>query len=191
MIGMLTGIVINNNRNPIIINVNGVGYNVYVSSKIISSLINNSTSTLYIHTHVREDALELFGFKNSADLDLFNLLLTVSGVGPKTALLVLDKGTDQIIKAITTSDVDFFTSIPRLGRKNSQKIIIELKSKLGSITDLNLTELEKSEESDLIDALQGMGFEKREIINIIKKIDLKNMTIQDKIRTVLRYVNKK
>lgn len=124
MIGSLNGIIDYQEASSIIIDVNGVGYKVLVPVSMPLSL--GDKVKLFIHTHVREDLLELYGFKEVQDLKLFEYLISVSGVGCKTALGVFSVGSRaEIIKAIIGNDVGFFTAVPRLGKKNAQKIIIE------------------------------------------------------------------
>lgn len=186
MIGMLTGTVSRTTHNPIIVDVHGVGYAVHVPPHTATHLPMHGTQTFFIHTHVSDDALDLYGFLTQEELDLFTLLLTVSGIGPRTATLIMDRSASAIQTAIMTSDVDFFTTIPRLGRKNAQKIIIELKSKLGSTKDLDLSDESEGETKQLLDALLSMGFARSEIIGAIKKLDKTDVTIEQKIRHALK-----
>ena len=138
MIGTLTGTIAYREEQSIIVDVHGVGYRVLVPTSVSSKVVNEEGVKLYTHTHVREDLLELYGFTDPSDLKLFQHLISVSGVGCKTALTVFSVGSRQeISKAIVSNDVAFFTSVPRLGKKNAQKIIIELKNKLGG-EDLDL-----------------------------------------------------
>ena len=160
MIGALNGTVHTIKKNPVLFFAGDVGYAVSITDTLAKKLIPGKKTFLYIHTHVREDALDLFGFSSEEELALFELLLTVSGVGPKTALLVLNGGEEAIKHAVQTGNVDFFTSIPRLGKKNAQKIIIELKNKLGSIGELDLRDDHSEETEEMVDALVSMGFEK-------------------------------
>lgn len=190
MIGLLKGTIFSGNKNPVIVMVNGVGYAVNVPLGLLSKMKANDHIILHVHTHVRDDAIELFGFSSSEELDMFHLLLDVSGIGPKTALSVIDKGVQSISHAIVESDVDFFTTVPRLGKKNAQKIIIDLKSKLGSVSDLDLKENEPGETRDVIDALMAMGFNKKEIVDTLKKLPPGVMTVEQKIRRVLQYIGK-
>jgi Holliday junction DNA helicase RuvA len=189
MIGMLTGIIDSHIHNPLIIDVHGVGYVVHVPERYLPGIKIGKTHTLFIHSHIREDAFDLYGFASERELVLFELLLTVSGVGPKTALTVTDRGVDAVENAVRNSDVDFFTTIPRLGIKNAQKIIIELKSKLGSTTMLNL-EGESSDTKQVMEALASMGFDRHEIREAIKKFDAKDVTVEQKIRHALKLLAK-
>jgi Holliday junction DNA helicase RuvA len=190
MIGRLTGTIDSHIRNPLIIDVHGVGYVVHVPERYLASMKPKGHHTLFIHSHIREDTFDLYGFASQQELVLFELLLTVSGIGPKTALNVIDRGVSAIEAAVQKSDVDFFTTIPRLGTKNAQKIIIELKSKLGSSRILDLTGADSSETKQIVDALASMGFDKQEIREALKKLDTKDVTVEQKIRHALKYLGK-
>lgn len=184
MIAQLTGTIISNTSNPIVIDVSGVGYGVFMPQSMAANLKPGTVSTLFIHTHVREDALQLFGFTTLEEQRLFELLVTVSGVGPKTALTVMDRGAKAVQKAIISHDVSFFTSVPRLGTKNAQKIIIELKNKLGSTADFDLSS-DTGETTSLIDALKSMGFESKHIRDVIRRLPA-NASIEEKIKQAIR-----
>jgi len=190
MIGALKGMIHTIKKNPIVFFAGDVGYAVSITDRLAHTIEPDKKTLLFIHTHVRDDALDLFGFSSQEELILFELLLTVSGVGPKTALLVLNAGEDAIKHAVQIGDVDFFTSIPRLGKKNAQKIIIELKNKLGSVEDLNLRDDGSSETNEIIDALTSMGFAKKEVIEIIKKIPSQDTTVEQKLRSALKLLGK-
>ncbi len=190
MIGALNGTVHTIKKNPILFFAGDVGYAVSVTNTLAKKLVPDKKTFLYIHTHVREDAFDLFGFSSEEELALFELLLTVSGIGPKTALLVLEGGGEAIKRAVQTGNVDFFTAIPRLGKKNAQKIIIELKNKLGSIGDLNLRDDNPEETDEMIDALVSMGFAKKEVLAIVKKIPNTETTIEQKIKSALKLLGK-
>lgn len=190
MINYLQGIACFTAINPITLLTGGVGYAVHVGELVRNNLSENTPISLYVHTHVREDQLELFGFTTSQDLKMFELLLSVSGIGPKTALIIVDRGSLDIQKAVYNADVNFFTGIPRLGKKNAQKIIIELKNKLGSPNDVLLKDSSNSESQMIIEALQQMGFSKKEIQDNFQRITKDDITISDKIKRLLRYLGK-
>ena len=126
----------------------------FVPSKLRQGLKADQPLSVYIHTHVREDALDLYGFASLDELRLFELIINISGIGPKTGLLLLNFGVDEITVAVSKADLDFFTAIPRLGKKNAQKIIIELKPKLGDLEDLNLAD-ESPETNQALQALEA------------------------------------
>lgn len=190
MIGLLEGTVVAKNKNPLILKVGGVGYAVHVPDRLLSKLTLNQPTTVFVHTHVREDSLMLFGFSTTQELALFELLLTVPGIGPRIALAVVDRGVAAVEKAITTGDVDFFTTIPRMGKKNAQKIIIELRTKLGAVADLDLTEDATGETKEVLEALLSMGFERKEALAVIKSLSENDVTLEQKVRSALKLLGK-
>ena len=192
MIGSLKGIVEILDRPYVIIDVNGVGYRVLTPDGLFAKLSPNEKIHLFTFTYVREDALELFGFSEAADLKLFESLITVSGVGPKTALNIFSIGTkDQITEAIVKGDVSFFTSVPRLGLKNAQKIIIELKSKMGSLNqDFDLSGKDQIENNEVIAALKNFGFSTQEAQKALREIKTQGLRTEDKIRLALKNLSK-
>jgi Holliday junction DNA helicase RuvA len=186
MIGFLSGQPYIDNSKLLIV-VNGVGYEVYVGQRVLAQAHHKSDSSisLYIHTHVREDALELFGFEEKADKDLFLLLLSVSGIGPKTALLIADQGALAITDAVQNANVTFFTKLPRVGKKVAQKIIIELKSKLGSLKELKIGGLSEHDQT-IVDAVLALGFDEQHVLEVIEKINLTDLTIEAAVKKVLK-----
>ena len=191
MIGFLNGEVLARDDPHIVINVNGVGYKVLASGSVLSKATLNGKLKLFIYTHVREDAISLFGFLDSLDLKLFENLISVSGIGPKTAMNIFSVGTrEEIVQAVITGDVDFFTGVPRLGKKNAQKIIIELKSKLGSIEDLDLSKIDSKENSEVIAALKTFGFSNKEALEALKNIKSEGKSTEEKIRMALKELGK-
>lgn len=190
MIGLLTGKIVFRDDPYLIVDVQGVGYKVLASQPVLFSAHVGDTMTLFIHTHVREDMLELFGFSNQADMKVFEYLLSVNGIGPKTAMGVFGVGDrDTILSAIRKADVDFFTGVPRLGRKNAQKIIIELKNKLGSVEELDLTG-ETGDETAVIGALVSIGFSEKEARGALRSLNGEGKSIEEKVKLALKQLGK-
>src|SRR5258705_8114589 len=188
MIGSLQGVIEYQEASNVIIVVNGVGYKVLIPTTISVSV--GDTIKLFTHTHVREDLLELYGFVEPQDLKLFEYLISVSGVGCKTAIGIFSFGSRKdIVNAIIANDVTFFTSVPRLGKKNAQKIIIELKNKLGGQEDLDLSQ-DDSESNEVILALKGLGFTPVEARNALKSLNGKGETVSEKVRLALKSLGK-
>lgn len=190
MIAALKGTVLLKKRSQLILMVGGVGYAVHVPQQLWNKLHPEDTTLLYIYTYVREDALNLYGFANLEDLELFELLQTVSGIGPRIAITIIDRGSSAIQKAVAGSDVEFFTTIPRLGKKNAQKIIIELKNKLGAGGELDLSGETATETKELLEALLSMGFSRHEAIETIKKLGPSDTTLTQKIKHALKLLAK-
>lgn len=189
MIGFLSGTIHSKSAGQIILLVSGVGYLVTVPPNYLNLLKVSLQTELFIYTYVREDTFDLYGFLTSDELELFKLTLTVSGIGPKTALLVLDKGVGKVEKAIKNADTDFFTTVPRLGHKNAQKIIIELKNKLGGLKELDLTS-ENEESTQAIEALRNLGYTRQEALQAIQAVPESEKTLEQKISYALRQLGK-
>ncbi len=191
MIGTLKGTVEYRDDPYLIVDVNGVGYKVLVPVTVLAKLTGlGEEIKLFTHTHVREDVLELYGFSEASDLKLFEYLISVSGVGCRTASGIFSVGNrSQIIQAITGNDVGFFTSVPRLGKKNAQKIIIDLKSKIGGGEDLDLSS-DGMESNEIIAALKTFGFSVSESQDAIRALQGKGETVEQKIRLALKYLGK-
>lgn len=187
MIGFLKGTIELLDRPFVYIDVNGVGYKVLVSDNVYSKLAKTEKIKLFTYTYVREDALELFGFMEVEDLKLFEGLITVSGIGPKTALNIFSFGIrKEIIEAIIKGDVSFFTSVPRLGTKNAQKIIIELKNKMGAGNDLDLSGKDLLENAEVVQALKNFGFSVGEAQKAVREIKVQGLSLDEKIKLALK-----
>lgn len=172
----------------------GVGYQVFATINFIHTAtlceLAGEQIEAFIYTHVKEDRLELYGFQQEKELALFKLVLTVSGVGPKTALGLINGGVDRLISAVQEANLSFFTAVPRVGKKLAQKIIIELKSKLGSLKELNLATLSPKKQ-DVYDALLGLGFADGSINLALEKIDVDNLDLAVAIKQALQIASGK
>jgi Holliday junction DNA helicase RuvA len=191
MIGTIKGIIEYREDPNLIVDVNGVGYRVLVPANVLGQINGvGETIKLFIHTHVREDLLELYGFTEPQDLKLFEYLISVSGIGCKTALGIFSVGQRrEIIQAISSNDLNFFTSVPRLGKKNAQKIIIELKNRVGGGEDLDLSQ-GTQETDDVIIALKSLGYTKEEAKQALQNNKESNLTTSEKIKQALKYLGK-
>src|SRR3990167_916553 len=164
MIGFLRGEVFFREGNFVILDVSGVGYKVLAAQDVLEKTSKGISLELFIYTHVSEDNISLFGFLESSDLKLFENLIGVSGIGPKTAMNIFSIGSrSQIVSAIISADTSFFKGVPRLGQKNAQKIIIELKNKFGGNGELDLHCEDMSGSEEAVNALKNFGFTSSEI----------------------------
>jgi Holliday junction DNA helicase RuvA len=166
MIGQLRGRLAEKRPNQVLVDVGGVGYLVQVPLSSYAALGELHTEvTLLVHTHVREDALALYGFVSSREKHLFEMLLSASGVGPTLALKILSgMSVEELIPAIRHSDLARLTKIPGVGRKTAERMVVELKDKLEVVA----LEAEKPAaaspagiESDVISALINLGYDAR------------------------------
>jgi holliday junction DNA helicase RuvA len=184
MIRLLKGTVHSNEDRTIILFVNGVGYHVFVTNNVVEE--NDEELTLYIHTHVREDDIKLFGFRTKKELSFFELLLTINGVGPKMALEILNEPPELIQNAIFKEDLNCLTKISGVGKKIAERICLELKSKVDPV-DQNSTPIKDINE-DLIVTLESLGYKRHHIKKVISEIDEDITETEEIIRVFLQRV---
>ncbi len=189
MIGFLSGTVHSKQNDSLILVVGGVGYLVSVPVATLNLVKPDQRLDLYIHTHLKEEALYLYGFKTAEELSLFKIVLGVSGIGPKTALAVVDRGVEQVRSALMKADSSFFVGVPRLGQRGAQRMIIELKNKIGSAADLDLSG-SGSEVEEVIEALESMGYSKLESLQAAQQIPASVNSLEQKMTFVLRQLGK-
>lgn len=188
MIGKLKGILSEiSNNSGLIETKSGVFYHVFLTPGLLSDFKVGGPIELYTYLQVREDALTLYGFKSKDDHTFFTLLLSVPGVGPKTAYTVISYAkTNQLVQAIKDNDIGFFGTIKGLGRKTGMKIILELSQKLKQ--DFQLEKMYLSEDDKLvIDALVSLGYSTAEAHNILPKLD-KKARVEERIKQALKIV---
>ncbi len=167
MIGHLRGTVIEKHPNEVVVEAAGVGYEVQIPISTYTSLPDaGKTVALRIYTHVREDALALFGFATAEEKMLFERLISVSGIGPKLAITVLSGlPTADLVGAIRTEDVQRLVRIPGVGKKTAERIVLELKDKVGAVEATAETGMSTAEagpslstlERDVLSALGNLG----------------------------------
>lgn len=185
MIGYLEGTIKHSQTGKVILYTGGIGFTVNIPSNL--NFLPGQKTSLFIHTHLRDDNLSLFGFETAADLDLFETLISVNGVGPKIGLAIFASASHtNITQAIGQSNLNFFTSISGVGKKTAQRIILDLKSKINK-GDVNMDALQGN--SELVDSLIALGFQKSEISKIISKID-SSVPLTSQIRESLKLLNK-
>jgi len=163
----------------------GVFYQVYLTPALISATPANSPITLYTYLQVREDSLVLFGFASREEHDFFQLLLTVPGIGPKTAYSVVSVAkVDEIVEATKNNDLNYFTKIPGLGKKTALKIILELSQKLKTEFKLHETALSEDDKT-VIDALVSLGYRSSEARQKLAKIS-PDLSVEERIKKALK-----
>lgn len=193
MIGFLKGNIEHLDRPFVLVDVNDVGYKVLVADSVYAKLTKGDKVKFFTFTYVREDELALFGFLEIEDLKLFENLITVSGIGPKTALNIFSFGERKdVVEAIIKGDVSFFTSVPRLGTKNAQKIIIELKNKMAAgSTDLDLSGKDFIENAEAVQALKSFGFSTQEAQAALRQVKTQGLSLDEKVKLALKSLGRK
>lgn len=182
MIGLLEGRPLDIQEKTVILNVGGVGYELAVTAeaRVICEHASTSHETvlLRVHTHVREDQLSLFGFASLRERELFRLLISVSGIGPKSALDILSAPSGEVIRALAEQDAAFLTSCPGIGKKTAERLVIELGDKVSAWHLAGESHSSPSfrrpgglEENyaDVIDALLRLGYDKRHILPVLSR----------------------
>ena len=179
----------------IIIEVNGIGYKIFMSSSAINELEQGKTAKIYTYLKVKEDDVSLYGFLNNEELVTFELLIGVGGIGAKSAITILSNITpSKFALAVITNNVNALKKLPGIGPKTAQRIILELKDKMKTqeaIEDeespLEVAISLDNKANDAIEALCVLGYTRRDIENVITKIDTSNLTVEDIIKQGLKY----
>ncbi len=167
MIAYLSGTLLSKNPQSLIVDINGVGYQIFIPLSTFYQLPDEMEKVgLHVHTHVREDTLQLFGFQTEMEKEVFLLLISVSGIGPKVALNILSgMGFEELLSAIVRADSEKISSIPGVGKKTSQRITLELKEKASKLAGGIEVALEQKVEvrdkeiyEDALSALINLGY---------------------------------
>lgn len=192
MIAMLTGTIAENQNNAVILNVGDVGYRVYIGKNTFSSLQNakeNETVTFWTHLAVRETSLDIYGFLDKKEVTFFEMLISISGIGPKSALAILNiADVPTLITAVSTKDSSYLTKVSGIGKKNAEKIILELENKLGSLEGDDQTEHMK-EDMETLEALQALGYDTKEAREVLKKIPSETKNTSERVREALKILS--
>jgi len=185
MIGKLIGKVDLIREDYLILEVSGVGYQVFANEVVLGHLAKQREAELFIHTNVREDNITLYGFETLEELELFKLLLNVSGVGPKAALAILNVGSPSVIKnAILKEDISVLTQVSGVGKKTAERIIIDLQNK---IEVLPIPEQEAAQSGqEVMEALMSMGYSVAEAREGLKSIPKEVKDEAEKIKLALK-----
>lgn len=186
MIGHLKGTILYQDLKSVVLDVSGVGYKIYTNTASLESK-KNKTVEFWTYLAVRENALDLYGFGKKDELEFFELLISVSGIGPKGAMGILTLATlPNLRHAISTGDTSHLTKVSGIGKKNAEKIVLELKDKLQGLSpDLSKS---MSGDVDALEALVTLGYGEREAREALKKAD--GDSTEKKVRSALKNLNK-
>lgn len=187
MIDIVTGTVVTQSKDHLVVMVGGIGLHVAVTRTVLERL-DSASVTLHTHLIVREDALSLYGFADEEECLLFQTLLTVSGVGPRTALTILSTITrEQLQHAVVHEEADVLTRVPGIGKKTAQKIVFELKDKIASSLSDHPVMI-SDVDADVLAALTALGYSIVEAQSALQSIprDAPN-EIEERVRLALQY----
>lgn len=188
MISLICGRIFEKNKDSIVVETSGgVGYLVHMTALRVGEYRVGQEVKIYTYLKVSDSALDLYGFENSDEKSFFELLMTVSGVGPKSAMNILSLGhMSDIQSAIARGDVKYLTGVQGMGKKTAERLVVELKSKLIS-SDTHST---KSEESDIltdvIDGLVSLGYSREEAKNLVQNLDTEGKTPEQILKQALK-----
>ena len=191
MIGYLTGKIISSKPTQILLDVNGVGYLVNISISTFEKISEIESVSLFIHTNVKEDSISLFGFFTLAEKKMFELLISISGIGPKVSLGILSGiAVDDLKEAISVGNVSRLIAIPGIGRKTAERVVLELKSKVDSIKTDGMAK-ETSAKDEAIAALSTLGYQRQVSEKIVRELLSGNpkLSLEELIRKALAGLN--
>lgn len=188
MISFLQGKILLKNEKDIILMVNQIGYRVSLSPIFLEQLKEEQELKLFIHTHVKEDLLDLYGFKTIEELDFFKQLISVSGVGPKSAVNILGLAKlDDLKKAITSGDPSILRQVSGIGKKTAERLVVELKEKI--ITDISEEFVFNKDDKQVVEALVSLGYKEKDVRDLIKDLEFEG-DLASRVKTALQSMNK-
>ncbi|MEM7646009.1 MAG: Holliday junction branch migration protein RuvA [Pseudomonadota bacterium] len=188
MISYISGQMIENNEGVLTVLCRGLGYEVTCSQNTIGDIEGLKVIQLWIHTHVREDSLSLFGFSSQVEKKLFLSLIKVSGIGPKLAVQILSGAPlDQIIQAIEDKDIKALTRLPRVGKRTAEQMILTLKGDL-VIEEERKTVVPQGSHKDILSALVNLGFRSAEVEDVVSALP-HEIDFEQGVRESLRQIS--
>lgn len=185
MIGHLEGTVHSIHPGFAILSTGGVGYKVFTTRESLARMKRENTAAVWTHLTVREDVLDLYGFFDAEELRLFELLLTVSGIGSKSALAILDIASVETLRsAISAGKAEYLTKVSGIGKKTAEKIVLELRDKVGAGSVERGAALKGDE--DALEAMRSLGYSQAEAREALRKVPSDVQTTSDRLREALR-----
>jgi len=192
MIAKIEGIIVHVSEKFLIVDVSGVGYKLYITTDTLASSLLGDHASFWVHTAVRENSIDLYGFKNINEMSFFELLLDVSGIGPRSALSILAVAPiDTLKRAIATGDTSYLNKVSGIGKKTAEKIIIELRDKLQAYKNENDTPGALRDESDIIEALKSLGYSQNEARDALKQVLSTTIGMNARIKEALQVLGKR
>jgi len=188
MIGRLRGTLVGRSQSGVTVDVAGVGYEAITTPRTQAALPSiGEEVVIHTHLHGREDGITLYGFASEAERDLFRVLITASGLGPKLGQAILGVlSPSEVRKAIATEDIDALVVVPGVGRRSAQKLVLELKPKL----DDEEASVVSGQGSELRQALEGLGYSPAEIREAIAEVD-RDLSVTEQIRSALQLLSRR
>lgn len=184
MLAYLKGEILKITAKGIILTNNDIGYFIHTSQKTIAKIDGKKTAELFLHHQTKEDINELYGFEKYEDLEFFNQLISINGIGPKVALEMLNIQSQELKQAIVSSDEAFICRIPGIGKKTAQRVILELKEKIKDSIGESQTYIAKDQTTinETIEALTRLGYQRQQVLSALKEVP-KTLTTSEELIT--------
>jgi Holliday junction DNA helicase RuvA len=189
MLAYIQGKILKLGENFIIVENQGLGYKVFLPKSLILGKKNGDTVELYLYHHIREDLQQLFGFMEFGDLGLFELLISVSGVGPKTAMNVFaESSADEIKTAIIHNDAGRLQKVSGIGKKTAERIVLELQNKVDGLVGVSgiRTKNDMNANTDALEALTTLGYSLNQVKDALRQIDPSIKDVQSIVKSALK-----
>jgi len=192
MISYLEGKILEKNEKFFVVDINGVGYKIFSHPGILAKIPGDGQNVkIWTHLYVREDAMDLYGFLSKEELEFFEILISISGIGPRSALGVLEVAPVSSLKqAIVAEDETFFTKVSGIGKKTAQRLILELKNKL-----VKTVVLEKGgefkETGDAFEALVALGYKSSDVRRILNELPKEMKSMEAKVKETLKRLGRR
>ncbi|OGH66374.1 MAG: Holliday junction DNA helicase RuvA [Candidatus Magasanikbacteria bacterium RIFCSPHIGHO2_02_FULL_41_13] len=190
MIGLLSGKIFEKSKDSVLVETSGgVGYLVRMTTSSVAGCHVGQDIKMYTYLKVSDSALDLYGFQNLEEKDFFELLMTVSGVGPKSAMNILSLGhREEIQSAIARSDVKYLTGVQGMGKKTAERLVVELKNKvIASASDVHSTNTgESAILTDVLEGLMALGYSRDEAKGLVKNIETEGKTAEQILKLALK-----
>ena len=185
MIYFLRGKIAAKDKNLVVLETGGVGYEIYVGKKFLDKLKINEEIKIFVYLYLRQDSLELYGFEKESELKYFKTLNNITRIGPKIALKILSLvKIENLERAVLDNDINFLTEISGIGKKNAQRIILELKEKIKGSPSL----VDNKERKTLFEALKKLGYSQEQIKEVVGKIK-HDLPLEEKIREAIKILS--
>ena len=195
MIGYIRGSVVFLAAEHVIVDTNGIGYRVFMTGSSLAKLEKSQEVKMHVYTNVREDAIQLYGFLDYDEYNIFLKLITINGIGPKVALGILSAiAPDNFRLAVLNQDIKAMTKLPGVGKKTAERLLLELRDKLGFSSEEKAQTMQSdfignstgSAYDEALQALLALGYDKSEILPMLKQYAKENMTVEAMIKAVLK-----
>ncbi len=192
MIGFLSGKIISSRPTQILLDVNGVGYLVNISINTFEQITGKESASLFIHTSVKEDSISLYGFFSEAEKEMFELLVSITGIGPKLAVSILSGiRVDELRHAIQSANLSRIVAVPGIGRKTAERLVLELKNKVNEVKG-EATEISFNIKNEAVAALTTLGYNTKLAEKTVRDINssMPEISLEELIKKALSDLNK-